>query len=153
MNHRLLIFLLGAIPTVGIGCAVQGQPFEKITSPPGTAVIYVYRPYSYGSSLIRPAVTCGEDTARIGPGGYHAFIVPAGQKVVCSAQTDTADEVEFQTERRTYYIREELGWGNLTSEPHLNPIDTDAAQTEIQSCVLEPQTSPNAQNTQTGSAK
>jgi hypothetical protein len=152
MNRRLLIFLL-AVGIFAFGCAVQGQPFEKITSPPGTAVIYVYRPYSFGSVEIRPAVTCGEDTARIGPGGYHAFIVPAGQKVLCSAQTDTADEVEFHTERRTYYIREELGWGNLTSEPHLNPIDTDAAQTEIQSCVLEPQTTPTAQASQAESAK
>ena len=29
------------------------------------------------------------------------------------------------------------GW---TSMPHLNPVDTDKAQTEIQSCVLEPRT-------------
>jgi hypothetical protein len=140
MNRRLLAFLLGVVGIVGFGCAVQGQPFEKITSPPGTAVIYVYRPYSYGSSALRPAVTCGEDTARIGPGGYHAFIVPAGDKVVCSIQTDTADEVEIQTERRSYYIREELGWGMLTAIPHLNPVDADAVQTEIQSCVLEAQT-------------
>ena len=139
MNRRLAVLLLGVIGTVGVGCAVQGQPFEKIPSPPGNAVVYVYRPYSYGSSALRPAVTCGEDTARIGPGGYHAFIVPAGDKVVCSIQTDTADEVEFQTERRSYYVREELGWGLLTATPHLNPVDTDAAQTEIQSCVLEPQ--------------
>jgi len=147
MNRRFLVLLLGVVATFGFGCAVQGQPFEKITSPPGTAVIYVYRPYSYGSSALRPAVTCGEDTARIGPGGYRAFVVPAGEKVVCSIETDTADEVEFQTERRSYYIREELGWGRLTATPHLNPIDTDAAQTEIQSCVLEPQTP------QAGSAK
>jgi hypothetical protein len=147
MNRRLLLFLLGVVATVGFGCAVQGQPFEKISSPPGTAVIYVYRPYSYGSVELRPAVTCGEDTARIGPGGYHAFTVPAGEKVVCSIETDTADEVEFHTERRSYYIREELGWGWLTAVPHLNPVDTDVAQTEIQSCVLEPQTP------QTGSAK
>ncbi len=139
MNRGLLVLLLGAAGTAGFGCAVQGQPFEKIPSPPGNAVIYVYRPYSYGGSALRPAVTCGEDTARIGPGGYHAFIVPAGEKVVCSMQTDTADEVEIQTERRSYYIREELGWGLLTATPHLNPVDTDAAQTEIQSCVLEPQ--------------
>ena len=147
MNRRLLLSLLGPVATVGFGCAVQGQPFEKISSPPGTAVIYVYRPYSYGSVELRPAVTCGEDTARIGPGGYHAFTVPAGEKVVCSIETDTADEVEFHTERRSYYIREELGWGWLTAVPHLNPVDTDVAQTEIQSCVLEPQTP------QTGSAK
>ena len=111
MNRRLLVFLPGVVGVFAIGCAVQGQPFEKIPSPPGNAVIYVYRPYSYAGSALRPAVTCGEDTARIGPGGYHAFIVPAGEKVVCSIQTDTADEVEIQTERRSYYIREELGWG------------------------------------------
>src|ERR1700722_18566066 len=151
MNRRLLLFLLSAVATLGIGCAVQGQPYEKISSPPSTAVIYVYRPYSYGSVELRPAVTCGEDTARIGPGGYHAFVVPAGEKVSCSIETDTADEVEFNTERRSYYVREELGWGWLTAVPHLNPVDTDQAQTEIQSCVLEPQQSQEPQTT--GSAK
>jgi hypothetical protein len=139
MNRRVLLFLLGAVGTVGLGCAVQGKPFEKIASPPGTAVVYVYRPYNYGSSLLRPSVTCGEDTARIGPGGYHAFIVPAGEKVVCSVQTDTGDEVEFPAGRRIYYVREDLGWGRLTGQPHLNPVDTDEAQTEIQSCVQEPE--------------
>jgi hypothetical protein len=139
MNRPLLLILLAVIATVGFGCAVDGQPFEKITSPPGNAVIYVYRPYSYAGSALRPAVTCGEDTARIGPGGYHAFVVPAGDKVVCSIETDTADEVEFQTQRRSYYVREELGWGRLTATPHLDPVDTDLAQTEIQSCKLEAQ--------------
>jgi hypothetical protein len=149
MNRWVQLLLLG-VATVGVGCAVQGEPFEKTSSPPGTAVIYVYRPYSYGSSALRPAVTCGEDTARIGPGGYHAFIVPAGEKVSCTIETDTADEVEFHTERRSYYVREELGWGWLTAVPHLNPVDTDKAQTEIQSCVQQPL---NTQPTQTGSAK
>jgi len=151
MSRRLLIVLLCVVATAGFGCAVQGQPFEKISSPPGNAVIYVYRPYSYASSLILPAVTCGEDSVLIGPGGYHAFVVPAGEKVACSVQTDAgADEVDFQTERRSYYVREELGWGAWTSMPHLNPVDTDQAQTEIQSCVLQPQ---STQPTQTGSAK
>lgn len=140
MNRRLLLLLLGV---AAIGCAVDGQPFERISSPPGNAVIYVYRPYTYCSSLLRPAVTCGEDTARIGPGGYHAFVVPAGQKVVCSIETDSgADELEFDTVRRSYYVREELGWGRLTGTPHINPIDTDQAQSEIQSCKLEPEPPP-----------
>jgi hypothetical protein len=139
MNRRALILLLGIVGSAAVGCAEQGQPFQKAELPPGNAVIYVYRPYNYASSLIVPAVTCGEDTARIGPGGYHAFVVPAGEKVVCSVQTDAgADEVDFQTERRSYYVREELGWGAWTSMPHLNPVDTDKAQTEIQSCVQQP---------------
>jgi hypothetical protein len=106
---------------------------------PGNAVIYVYRPYSYAGSLLRPAVSCGEDTARIGPGGYRPFIVPPG-KVVCSvAGGETADEIEIHAEPRIYYIREEIGWGVLTGHPHLNPMDKDEAQSEMQSCcVLEP---------------
>jgi hypothetical protein len=154
MRRRLPIFLLGVLATVAIGCAVQGKPFEKASAPPGNAVIYVYRPYSYASSLILPAITCGEDTLRISPGGYHAFIVPAGQKVACTVQTDSgSDEVDIHTERRSYYIREELGWGQKTSMPHLNPVDTDKAQTEIQSCVQQPVNAPTAEATQTRSVR
>src|ERR1700678_2632695 len=109
MSHRLLMVFLCAVATVGFGCAVQGQPFEKISSPPGSAVIYVYRPYHYGSSLLRPSVTCGEDSARIGPGGYHAFVVPAGSgPILCSVEgAETADQVEIDAHTRVYYIREE----------------------------------------------
>ena len=139
MIRLLMGFLFTVLSVFTAGCAVQGAPFQRTSPPPGNATIYVYRPYHYGSSLLRPAVTCGDDTARIGPGGYHAFIVPAGQKVTCNVQSsETADEVEIHAEPRVYYIREEFGWGYLTGHPHLNPIDTDEAQTEIQQCVLEP---------------
>ncbi|HEX4210265.1 MAG TPA: hypothetical protein VHY56_07730 [Candidatus Binataceae bacterium] len=118
-------------------CAVQGPQFERVNAPLGYATIYVYRPYSYGSSLVVPAVTCGDDTARIGPGGYHAFIVPADQPVVCHVAAETTDEVEFAAAQpRVYYIREELGWGLLSSHPHLDPIDNDKAQTEIAQCCV-----------------
>jgi hypothetical protein len=119
-----------------IGCAVQGQPFEKLPSQPRQAVIYVYRPYNYADSLLQPAVTCGDDTARIGPGGYHAYVVPAGH-VVCNVETETADAVEIDAEPHAYYIKEEIGWGVLTGHPHLNPIDNDKAQDEIQTCCVQ----------------
>lgn len=159
MKRAMLLAWLGVLGCVAAGCAVQGTPFEKVSSPPGNAVIYVYRPYSYGSSALRPAVTCGEETARIGPGGYHAFIVPAGQKVDCTMTTDQTDDVEFDTERRAYYVREELGWGWLTGVPHLNPVDNDQAQSEIQQCKRETQPPPEQQQSQqpepqtTGSAR
>jgi len=57
MSRWLSAFLLCVVTIVAIGCAVQGKPFERASSPPGNAVIYVYRPYSYYSSLIRPAIT------------------------------------------------------------------------------------------------
>jgi hypothetical protein len=120
------------------GCAVNGSPFERVHPPPGYATLYVYRPYSYAGSLLRPSVSCGEDSARVGPGGYRAFVAPAGQ-VECSVEGgESRDQVEIVAAPRVYYIREEIGWGVLTGHPHLNPMDADQAQDEIQSCcVLE----------------
>ena len=121
---------------VAVGCAVQGASFEKAALKPNDQVIYVYRPYSYFGSLVRPVVTCGEETARIGPGGYHAFVVPQG-KTICSVETETADEAEIPADPRVQYLREEIGWGATIGHPHLNPIDHDLAQSEIQSCCVE----------------
>jgi hypothetical protein len=87
---------------LNFGCAVQGRPFEKAFAPFGNAVIYVYRPDHYGSSLLRPAVTSGEDSARIRPGGYHAFLVPTGSEpILCSIErAETADQVEIDPHTR-----------------------------------------------------
>ncbi len=128
------------VAALAVGCAVQGLPFDKTTALSGESVIYVYRPYHYAASLLRPPVTCGEDMARIGPGGYHTFIVPAGQKTECSVQwTETSDQVEIDGDKRVYYIREEIGWGVLSGHPHLDPVDADQANSEIhQCCVQEP---------------
>src|SRR5271167_2427342 len=137
--HRIGFNL--CLPLLLTACAMKGPPFEKLSPPPSNAVIYVYRPYHYGSSLLRPAVTCGDDSARIGPGGYHAFVVPAGSSpILCSVEgAETADQVEIDAQTRLYYIREEFGWGVLSGHPHLNPVDTDQAHTEIaQCCVQEP---------------
>jgi hypothetical protein len=119
------------------GCAVQGRPFERADAPPGNAVIYVYRPYNYAGSLLRPPVTCGNETAQIGPGGYHAFIVPAA-RVVCHVQgAESADDVDIDAQPRVYYIKERISWGVLRGHPQLDPQDTDKAQTEIQHCCAE----------------
>jgi hypothetical protein len=134
MIRLLAIFLAASF----FGCAAQGTPFVKAKPASDEQVIYVYRPYSYFGSLLKPSVTCGDETARIGPGGYHAFVVPAG-KVMCSAETETADEVEITADPRVHYIREEFGWGRMIGHPHLNPIDHDVAQTEIQSCCVAEQ--------------
>lgn len=136
MKRLPCILLVAAAALANAGCAVQGLPFEKVPASANQAVIYVYRPYSYAGSLLRPSVTCGEDTAQIGPGGYHAFVVSTGN-VVCNVQTETADSVEINAEPHAYYIREEIGWGVLTGHAHLNPLDNDQAQSEIQSCCVQ----------------
>lgn len=136
INWLMLVAALAA------GCAVQGSQFDKVAVPPAESVIYVYRPYHYAGSLLRPPVTCGEGTARIGPGGYHAFLVPAGEKTECSVQwTETSDQVEIDGDKRVYYIREEIGWGVMTGHPHLNPVDADQAKSEIQRCCVQEQPS------------
>jgi hypothetical protein len=124
------------------GCAVQGTRFERAATKSDQQVIYVYRPYSYFGSLEKPSITCGDETARLGPGGYHAFVVPEG-KVLCSVEsTETGDEAEIPADAHVHYLREEIPPGILTGHPHLNPIDNDVAQTEIQSCCVAEQ-NPN----------
>ena len=137
MNRTLTAVLILGLLLVQ-GCAVQGQPFQKAAVPPNNAVIYVYRPYYYAASLVVPPVTCGDETVRIGPGGYHAFTVPPGH-ITCSVETaETKDEVEIHAQARVYYIREHINYGSWTGHAHLNPVDTDEAQGEIQKCcVLE----------------
>jgi hypothetical protein len=139
---RSLLMSTVAISIAAIGCAVEGTPFQKAATESGQQVIYVYRPYSYFGSLEKPSVTCGDEAARIGAGGYHAFVVPEG-KVLCSVEsTETADEAEIPADAHVHYLREEIPPGILTGHPHLNPIDHDQAQTEIQSCCVAEQT-PN----------
>jgi hypothetical protein len=140
VNQKLAIrALMFAFAVLG-GCAVQGRPFAKASAPPGESEIYVYRPYHYAASLLRPPVTCGEDMARIGPGGYHIFLIPAGEKTECSVNwTETSDQVEIDGDKRVYYIREEIGWGVSTGHPHLDPVDADQATSEIEQCCVEEQ--------------
>jgi hypothetical protein len=135
---RCAIFLL-CLTTIAAGCAVTGQPFERQTAPSNEAEIYLYRPYSYAGSLLRPPVVCGDSVARLGPGGYQVFKVQPGT-VTCHTETEAADEVEFDTRPGgVYYLKEDIGWGVAIGHPHLYPMDSDKAQTEIQKCcVLEP---------------
>ncbi len=118
------------------GCAVQGRPFEKESIPPDRAEIYLYRPYSYAGSLLHPPVVCDDSVARIGPGGYQVFVVHPG-KIICHSETETADAVEIDARPGgVYYLKEEIGWGVAIGHPHLYPMDSDNAQTEIQQCCV-----------------
>lgn len=117
-------------------CAAQGNRFEPADVPPKNAVIYVYRPYSYFGSAIDPVVTCGNESSAIRPGAYHAFIVPPGH-LTCNVGAETTDVVDIDAEPRSYYVRERISLGVLLGHPQLNPMDTDEAQTEIQTCCVQ----------------
>ncbi|MGO9058076.1 MAG: hypothetical protein ACLQU2_11955 [Candidatus Binataceae bacterium] len=130
-----LIALISAMVLIA-GCAVQGDPFEKASAPPDHAEIYLYRPYNFAGSLLHPPVICDDSVARIGPGGYQVFVVHPG-KIICHTETETADEVEVDTRPGgVYYLKEEIGWGVSIGHPHLYPMDSDNAQTEIQQCCV-----------------
>jgi hypothetical protein len=137
MTLRVFAVVIAAICVCATGCAVQGDPFSRADIPPGSAVVYVYRPYSYAGSLLTPEVTCADQTAKIGPGGYHAFIVPASNTTCRVQGGESADEIAIDPSPRVHYIREEIGWGFMIGHPHLDPIDSDEAQTEIQHCCVE----------------
>jgi hypothetical protein len=137
MKSHLAIVGAAGLALVTAGCAARGKPFEPVNAPLNHAIIYVYRPYSYNSSLLHPAVQCGSESVQIRPGAYHAFVVPAG-RVTCRVEGETADEVDIDAEPRIYYLQERFAFGVLSGHPQLNPMDTDEAQTEIQSCVQQP---------------
>ncbi len=133
MKLRSVIIVIG-LALAAAGCAAQGPAFQRAEAPLNNAVIYVYRPYSFFGSLIHPQVQCGNESAAIEPGGYHTFVVG---HVTCRAGTETMDEVDLDAEPRVYYLRERISWGLLVGRPHLDPIDTDEAQAEIQSCCVQ----------------
>jgi len=118
----------------------EGDHMKKITltARPGARVVYVYRPYNYirdfRGGRDRASVMCGPDRARIGPGGYYAFVVPAG-KVICSLDTDFSgsDNIEVDAGPGAYYFKVSNGPGGFT----LNSIDAGVAPSEIQKCCLE----------------
>ena len=118
------------------GCAAQGKPFEQADAPPNNATIYVYRPYTYYSSLLHPAVRCGSESVEIKPGAYHAFVTPTGH-VSCRIEGETNEAVDIDAEPRVYYLQERFAWGVLSGHPQLNPMDTDQAQAEVQSCCVQ----------------
>jgi len=61
------------------------------------------------------------------------------ERCCAASKPKPADEVEIPADPRVHYLREEIGWGAMIGHPHLNPIDHDLAQSEIQSCcVAEP---------------
>jgi len=136
MNPRTAVLLL--VAAAALGCAARGRPFEEVKPvPPGHSVIYVYRPYSFFGSAIAPTVRCGSQSAAIRPGAYHAFVVPAGERISCYVETETADAVDFDGGPQIQYLRERIGLGLIVGRPQLNPIDADQAQSEIQTCCVE----------------
>jgi len=117
-----------------IGCSVRGPAFEPESLPRPKSVIYLYRPYRVFGSAIRPPVTCGDSTVKLGPGGYHPFVVEPGP-IVCSTEYEASDAVELHVGAgQVNYLEEEIGWGALIGHPHLHPIDSDTAENAIQEC-------------------
>jgi hypothetical protein len=74
---------------------------------------------------------------RLGPGGYHVFVVPASPTQCSVNGHESSDVVAVDASPRVHYLREEIGWGVFSGHPHLDPIDADQANNEIQQCCSE----------------
>jgi hypothetical protein len=134
IERLVLSTVLAVFAAIAGGCSVQGEQFRRAELPGVSSAIYVYRPYHYEGSAIRPAVACGDSSVELGPGGYHPFVVDPG-KPTCTVRTETTDAIEIRAlPGRAYYVKEEMGWGIFIGHPHLYPMDADQAQTEIESC-------------------
>ncbi len=59
-------------------------------------------------------------------------------EIDCGVQgAESSDEVALDPRTHAYYIREEFVWGLMSGHPHLNPVDADKANSEIQTCCID----------------
>lgn len=133
--HHLLECVLAIIL---VGCSAHGPAWQEAQLPASRSVIYVYRPYAFAGSALRPTVNCGEGPGiALSPGGYHLFVVEAGS-VACEAQSIASSAVTIKVEAgQQYYVREELDWGLVVGGPRLFVVGQDIGRSEIQECKLE----------------
>jgi hypothetical protein len=116
------------------GCAVQGEPYQRIAVPTQKGVIYVYRLPGFVGGGVAPNVTCGSIENGLGPGGYHPYVEDPGT-ITCSAHTEATSTVDVEVKPgQEYYLKEEIGMGFFIGRPHLSVVDPDFGHTEIQQC-------------------
>ena len=116
------------------GCAAQGSDYFDTPVAPTESAVVVYRPYHSAGGILKPAVTCGDTSADIGPGGFHKFITKPGA-VECSVHTEVTTSVNIYPQPgQTYYVRESLWPGFLVAHVHLDPKEADEAAAELQDC-------------------
>ena len=140
MSRRLLIFLLDSSLPSRLDARCKDSRLKRLSASwqrnnlcvPALQLCVV----AASSSRLHVVKTlCGSVLAAI----MRSSSPPARKLSAACRPTRARTKSIFQTERRSYYVREELGWGPKTSMPHLNPVDNDKAQTEIQSCVQQPE--------------
>ncbi|HZP46706.1 MAG TPA: hypothetical protein VFB15_13740 [Candidatus Binataceae bacterium] len=140
---RGFALIIGAILA---GCAsAQGPAFAPKKSLLGS-VIYVYRPdntvlITYpleGVVNVPMLVVCGNDSASLDPGGYHAFTVGPGVTSCSSLSAESSAVLRISAEEgKSYFVKGSLGPGFYAPHPQLKLVSTDAAPTGIQQCALE----------------
>jgi hypothetical protein len=119
------------------GCAASGPPFQKVQIPEGKSVIYAYRPSTFFAGGVNPPVSCGGEHVRLGRGAYHPFIVDPG-KAVCAASTEATSSVGVECKAgEERYVKEEIDWGFVVSQPRLSLVDNATGESEIQDCGLQ----------------
>lgn len=116
------------------GCAVQGEPYQRMSVPTQKGVIYVYRLPGFVGAAVTPNVTCGSVENGLGPGGYHPYVEDPGV-ITCSAHTEATSTVDVEVKSgQEYYVKEEIGMGFFIGRPHLSVVDPDFGHSEIQQC-------------------
>jgi hypothetical protein len=134
MVMRLAVTI--AVAMLMAGCAVEGPAYERMTVAPAKAAVYVYRTYptmGYGAGVQMP-INCGDNSIMLGPGGYHVFMVDAGE-VLCSSHLENTGNIELHAEPgHDYYLRGWVSMGILLPRVHLETVEAETAQPEIGQC-------------------
>jgi hypothetical protein len=127
--------------------------FTPITNiPDGKALVYIYKPKTYGKEKFRVEAN-GEPVTILEKGGYYPYLVTPGTVVFTAKAKARIGNVfapalipksalTLSVEPgKVYYIKEPGGF-KLTVKLDLVQVPTDTAEKEIQKCKLLPQYKP-----------
>ncbi len=130
-----------------IGCGVSGEKFVPVTTPPGKAVVYIYRPHSMrGGSAEWTLMANDKPLTIIKNGGYYPYITEPGHIKFTAKQRPSVfyiadallsgelDLYSLSVEAgETYYLHFKWPPGGLGGPPKLLPVSKEEGEKKLKS--------------------
>lgn len=130
------------------GTALAEQGFQPATVPPDKAVIYIYKPKTYGKDVYRVQAN-GETLTDLKRGGYFVYVSSPGTvdivapkrprigNVIGWAAREGVNKALFVESGKVYYLRK-----SGTFKESLEEVSADVALKELAKCKPLPPLKP-----------
>ncbi len=139
-KNTIAIFWIASLALFGLsGCSAKGELFAGFEKPkPDRALLYVYRPDSFGGSGVYYGVHVNNkenNNTGIGQLKNNAFLkmdIPEGESEVW-AETESKSSVTLDAKKNEIHcVKGEVGIGLFVGRPYLSIVDANTCKAEIQ---------------------